>query len=77
MKASPAAGDYHSHSAPLLLARRALIVEEASFEVAKRPERVLARANARPVQSIFLYLRAQTSPALSNTIPLLCNRYDS
>ena len=66
-----------SHSAALPSGPHALIVEAASSGVAKRSERKLARANARPVQSIFLYLRALTSPALSSTVPLLCNRYYS
>lgn len=77
MKTSSAAGAYYSHSAALPLARRALIVEEASFEVAKSFERAQARATARPVQSIFAYLGVLTSPALGNTIPLPCIHYYS
>ena len=47
------------------------MVERASLETAKNFARAPVRATARPVQSIFPYLEAQTSPVLSNAVPSL------
>jgi hypothetical protein len=47
------------------------MVERASLETAKSFARAPVRATVRPAQSIFPYLEAQTSRALSNAVPSL------
>jgi hypothetical protein len=51
--------------------QHAPMFEKASLETAKSFVRAPVRATVQPVQSIFPYLQAQASPALSSIVPSL------